>query len=182
MFYRLLLSLIISLALVFSHSGAHAQEITPSEYQVKAAFLYNFLNFVEWPAGKSSEDDPKISVCILGEDPFGPSLDALDGLMVGDKMVAVKRIRNLKGIRNCHSVFISDSEKGDLQEIFHFVEDFAVLTIGDAEGFAEAGGMIGFVTEESKVRFHINIEAAKQSRLKISSKLLRVGHIIGESR
>lgn len=182
MFHRILLSLIIYLSVIFSLSGAHAQEITPSEYQVKAAFLYNFLNFVEWPAGNSSEEDPSISVCVLGEDPFGPSLDALDGQTVGSKRVLVKRIRNLKGTRDCHSLFVSDSEKGDLREILSFIESSSVLTVGDIEGFAEAGGIIGFVTEGNKVRFNINIDAARQSRLKISSKLLRVGHVIGESR
>lgn len=195
MFYHLILSL-ISL-IFFSYSGAHAleakvtlvnwpvvavanaQEFAPSEYQVKAAFLYQFLNFVEWPEDSGLKGEPEISICVLGEDPFGPALAAIEGETVRGKKVKVKGVGNIKGMKGCNILFISGSERANMQEILQFAEYSAILTVGDMEGFAESGGIIGFVTKENKVRFKINLKSAREAGIKISSKLLRVGYIIG---
>jgi len=177
MLYRLFLSLFI--ALLFGRAAPNAQEFTPSEYQVKAAFLYNFLKFVEWPPSIYPKDPSDLSVCVLGEDPFGTALDAMKENAVQGKMIAIKRTNNLINIKECSVIFISASEKKNIGDILLFLKNSPVLTISDIEGFAEAGGIIEFVRENGKVRFKINIGAAKQARLNISSKLLRLAHIVG---
>ncbi|MBI3813486.1 MAG: YfiR family protein [Nitrospinae bacterium] len=182
MFYRLFLLLLILPCLLFDRPSLDAQEFTPSEYQVKAAFLYNFLKFVEWPPDAPHNDTSTLSVCILGEDHFGSALDAMKENAVQGKMIAIKRTNNLRNIKDCSVIFISGSEKKNLGDILQFLKDSAVLTISDIDGFAEAGGIIAFVREDGKVRFKININAARQSQLKVSSKLLKLAHIVGDSK
>lgn len=180
MFHRLISSTIIFLTVALSHSVSYAQEFTPSEYQVKAAFLYHFLNFIEWPDGAGLEGEPEISVCVLGEDPFRSALAAIEGETARGKKIKIRRVGDIKGIKRCNMLFISGSERENMQEILRFAGYSAILTVGDMEGFAESGGIIGFVAKENKVRFKINLKAAKKAGLKISSKLLRVGYILGE--
>jgi YfiR/HmsC-like len=149
-----------------------AQEL---EYQLKAAFLYNFVKFVEWPAEAFNGEKSPLSICIHGTDPFGDTLDTVvRGETVGERGLIVQRPESLSDLRDCHVLFVSRSEKARLPEILARVEGEPVLTVGDADGFLKAGGIINFVLEENKVRFAINPEAAERNRLKISSKLLRL--------
>ncbi len=173
------LLLISSLCLVVFSGSAHAAG-SYQEYQVKAAFLYNFLSFVEWPASAHPEKQKEISICVLGEDPFGKSLDALEGREVGERTVAIKRLESPKEMRDCHSVFIGDSEEENLNQVVEYSRKYAVLTIADLDSFAEKGGIIQFTVKDKRIRFKINVTAAGQAGLKISSKLLRVGDIVGE--
>lgn len=151
---------------------AAAQEL---EYPLKAAFLYNFVKFVEWPADAFAGERSPLTVCVYGTDPFGDTLDnVVRGESVGERGLIVQRPDALDDLRDCHVLFVSRSERSRLSEVLARVQGEPVLTVGDTDGFLKAGGVINFVLEENKVRFLINPEAAGRSGLKISSKLLRL--------
>ena len=158
--------------------AAGAQEVplpTPLEYELKAAFLYNFAKFVEWPPEAFAGDRSPLTICVHGTDPFGDTLDnVVRGESLGERSLLVQRPESLDGLRDCHVLFVSRSERTRFAEILSRVQGEPVLTVGDTDGFLKAGGVISFVLEENKVRFQINPEAAERSRLKISSKLLRL--------
>ena len=150
-----------------------------SEYQIKAAFLYNFAKFVEWPAKALPETSTSMTLCILGEDPFGTDLEqSLDGKTVNGKSIAIKRFRGIRGLEVCHILFISSSERLHLPEILDALREASVLTVGETEQFAKLGGIINFTIEENKVRFEINVDAVERAGLKISSRLLKLGKVI----
>lgn len=158
---------------------AQAQSDAPTEHQVKAAFLYNFAKFVEWPAEAFSGPAAPLQLCVLGEDPFGSDLrDLVKGKIVGGRAVQVLNPVNLEQSRTCHILFVSPSEKGGTRHIIEELSDRSVLIVGDSRGFAEQGGMINFVLENDRVRFEINVKAAERARLKISSRLLNVAKLV----
>jgi uncharacterized protein DUF4154 len=140
-----------------------AQKEVPLEYRVKATFLYNFTKF----------EDAALKVTIVGEDPFGPVLDELASSAPnhGRKLVIERRNWN-QDLRRCHVLFISRSEKRHLNAILSNIKGASILTVSDLEQFSAAGGMIGFVFDGEQVRFEINLNAASQARLEISSRLL----------
>jgi hypothetical protein len=152
--------------------AAGAQEL---EYPLKAAFLFNFVKFVEWPADAFAGERSPIAICIFGTDPFGDTLDnVVRGETVAGRGLIVQRPESLADLRDCHVLFDSRSERPRLAEILPRVQGRPVLTVGDTDGFLKTGGVINFVLEENKVRFLIDPEAAERNRLKISSKLLRL--------
>lgn len=152
-----------------------AQE-TASEQELKAAYLYNFAKFVEWPEGTFESPASPLNVCVFGEDPFGRTLD---GLIQGEKAdghsLAALRPDRIAELRSCHVLFVSSSERGRLGEILASVRDKNVLTVGEGEEFLRRGGMIAFVREKSKVRFIIEKEAVGQAAFKVSSRLMALG-------
>lgn len=164
---------IIFLAALLGTTGRalRAQSPQPSEYQVKAAYLYNFAKFVEWP---SSGEDKHIVIGILGQNPFGAVLEnTVKNKSVNGHKLEVKTVTSIAELRNCQIAFISRSEKRRLREIRDGLKGANVLTVGDGiEGFIEAGGIINFAIEEDQVRFDINDYNAKMAGLQISSKLL----------
>lgn len=136
---------------------------TASEYDLKAAYLYNFVQFVKWPAGGSG------TIGVLGDDPFGGKLEAaLQGKL------SVKRSRKPEDLRGCKVVFISNSERGSVAGILASLAGTSVLTVGECEGFVKQGGIIGFIMDGEKVRFEINTRAAQNGGLQISSRLLKL--------
>ena len=144
------------------------------EYRVKAVFIYNFAKFVEWPAGKPPKPDKILSICVLGDDPFGASFNIIKGKTIKGRTVENKTMVKIENAKNCDCLFISDSEKSNVEKILKDLEDHDVLTISDMDGFVEAGGIIQFVLDRKKVRFLINMSAAKQAGFKFSSKLLEL--------
>ncbi len=152
-----------------------AQEL---EYKVKAAFLYNFAKFVDWPAGAFADAKSPFNLCVLGEDPFGSALDqTVAGDSIGGRPIAVQRGAHLSELKGCHILFVSRSEEGRQRDIFAALHNGPVLTVGDSGSFLDAGGMIDFVIEGGKLRFEINRGAVDRSPLKISSKLLRLARL-----
>lgn|SRR2546426_2133249 len=173
MCYRAAQVLGASLVLLLASGSGRPQESQPSEYQVKAAFLFNFAKFVEWPPTAYAEPTSPIVIGILGENPFGDDLErTIRGKTVNNRPFAIKEIRSLPGATNCHILFISTSEKKRFSEIFEGLRGVGVLTVGETERFVETGGMINFVKDANRIRFQINDDAAKGAGLKISSKLL----------
>ena len=149
------------------------------EYQIKAVFLFNFAQFVDWPTNAFPEAQTPFVIGVLGEDSFGSYLDeTVRGEKVNNRPLVVERYRNADQIKSCHILFISRSETDRLEGIFHGLKGRSTLTVGDYDGFAQRGGMIRFVTEKNKVRLRIGLEAAKAAHLTISSKLLRPAEIV----
>lgn len=147
----------------------------PSEYAVKAAYLYNFGKFVRWPADSKSGRNPSFSICVLGSDPFGASLDAtVEGENIDGKPAVVKRVASAHEGASCNILYISPSERGHLSEILSALAKDSTLTVSDIPNFAEHGGMIEFVLDSGRVRFQINLEAAQAAGLNLSSELLKV--------
>jgi hypothetical protein len=151
-----------------------------NEYQLKAVFLYNFVQFVEWPPGAFPSAETPLRIGILGNDPFGPALDeAIQNASVNHRRLAVVRSGNLADLQECQLIFVSQSEAGQLPQILAAENSRPILTVSDIDHFAQAGGDIGFFLSDGKVRFAINAGAARQSGLKISSQLLNLGRIVG---
>ncbi len=145
-----------------------------SEYQVKAAFLLNFGKFVEWPDAKGD-----LEICVLGDDPFGSTLDeTVAGRSVGKRAVKTRRIGSVSAAGGCSILFVSRSESGSVDTILSSLSGSPVLLVADLERFAKRGGMINFVESDKKIRFEINERAAKKAGLKISSQLLRLATIV----
>ena len=149
-----------------------------SEYQAKAAFLYNFARFVEWPA--DSPGDPFV-IGILGEDPFRGALETtVKDKTVEARPVLVRRVSSAEAARSFQILFISASERDRLPSILDSLKGSAVLTVGETEGFASRGGVINFVIEDDRERFEVNTAAAGRARLKISSRLLGLARVVKE--
>jgi hypothetical protein len=144
-----------------------------SEYEVKAAYLFNFLKFVEWPADMSPSPSGKWVIGVVGVSPFGDELaQVVSGKVVQGHELQVKNFQAAEDVRTCHILFISDSERKRIPAILTALSSSSVLTVGDMDNFTRAGGMIQFVMEDGRVRFVIDVGAASRARLKISSKLL----------
>jgi hypothetical protein len=160
--------------------GASAQASAPSrEYQVKAAFLFNFVQFVDWPSSTFAEDDAPLVICVLGTDPFGSYLDELvRGEQVNSRRLTVQRFRAPEDVKGCQVLFVSRSESRNLDKALASGKEINALTVSDVDGFAERGGIIQLTTEGGKIRLKINVLAAKASSLVISSKLLRSAEIV----
>lgn len=144
------------------------------EYDIKAAFVYNFIKFVEWPENLVNTSG-KILIAILGRDPFEGKLDKLiAGKSVKNRKLTVDRYSDIRQIQFCHVLFISNSEKRDLRSIFAAIGNKNFLTIGESSNFLKRGGIIKFLEYDNKIRFEINLQKAHASQLKISSRLLRL--------
>jgi len=153
----------------------HSQESGHPEYEVKAAYLYNFGRFVGWPSKPPSDEAGSFAICVLGHDPFGTTLDAtLAGEAIDGKSVVLRRISKPQDTSNCRILFISASEGSQLKEILARLDKMSVLTVSDIPQFTRRGGMVQFILEENKVRFEINLAAAERAGLSLSSQLLKV--------
>lgn len=160
-----------------------AQRPTFNERDVKAVFLLNFAQFVEWPAEAFAESTSPIVIGILGEDPFGRVLDdVVQGEVVKNRRLTVERFQHVDEVDTCHILFISSSETQRYEQILAALQRRSILTVGDREGFAASGGMIRFVTEQNRIRFRVNVAAIKAARLVVSSRLLRAAEIVGAER
>ena len=173
-------------------------ESTPSrEYHIKAAFLYNFIKFVDWPQD-INETNETITIGIIGNDLFGSSFETLKNKLVKDKKVIIRRFESFEKLKKfkknkddellsqldallgCNVLFISSSEKNNLSDIIKILGNSPVLTVAQMSNFLESGGIINFVEKDKKVAFEINVIAAKRARLKIRSKLLRLAERVVE--
>jgi hypothetical protein len=144
-----------------------------SEYQVKAAFLYNFMKFVDWPSD-GLNSPTTICLGVLGKDPFDDALDAIKGKAAKGRKVVVVRFRSVDEVKGCDLLFICASEKGRLPHILRSIHNARMLTVADQDGFCEAGGMINLVFVKNRVGFEVNVQAANRARLHISSQLLKL--------
>lgn len=172
----------MSIVLCLCPTIALAQTSRPSEYQVKAAYLYDFSRFVEWPSQPGNDRKDAFAICVLGKDPFGPVLDAaLAGEARAGQNLVARRISNLQDAIACQILFISVSEQDRLKEILTATSKASVLTVSDIPRFSEHGGMIEFVLKGDKVRFDVNLANALDAGLTVSSDLLKVALTVRRS-
>lgn len=161
----------------------HAQNPKPTEYEVKAAYLYNFGRFVEWPAKVTTTRTGTFTVCILGEDPFGRALDVtFAGEVIGNQKVAARRISSPSDSADCRILFISSSEANRLNKIIDALDNSAVLTVSDIPQFSRHRGMIQLVLEENRIRFEVNLTATQHAGLTLSSELLKLATAVRRDR
>ncbi len=157
-----------------------AEPIPFREYDVKAVFLFNFAQFIDWPESAVSDTNTALVIGVLGEDPFGTILDqTISGESIRGRPLSVRRFRRLEEARGCHLVFVSRSEKGRITDIVRRLAGQGILTVGDVESFGRLGGMITFKTVNGRVQFEINVAAAEKAGFRLSAKLLRVAQVVG---
>jgi hypothetical protein len=180
--------LIVALSVSLSsapEAGAQVSDSDSSEYLIKAGFIYNFAKFVEWPTTAFAQPDSPIVIGILGTDPFGALIDqVVENKKIGVRRFVVKRLKrgtDLKDLRECKILFVGDSERAHIDELLQIVKTLPILTVGETPGFAQRGGVIRFILEDNRVRFEVNVEAAHQADLTISSRLLTLARIVQQA-
>ena len=189
---HILIVLTAVLSAMLTGPAVYAESGSSREYQIKAAFLYNFLQFVDWPKEKIADANKPIIIGIIGDDPFGDAIEPLKDKPVAGRKIVIKRFKsfeslkkagdndaagtkqNIKALGECHMLFICASENKNLREIIESIKNSGVLTVGESGGFLDVGGIVNFVMADEKVGFEVSIVAAKQAGLEIRSKLLRL--------
>lgn len=176
------LALRLALAgLLLCSSTVRGAETVP-EREVKAAMLYNFTKFVEWPSGALGEPGAPVTICVAGRDPFGPALEqAVADRTAYGRPIRIAKAGRVEELKGCHIVYIGVSERKRLAESLEMIAQPGVLTVSDIEEFTHQGGIVGFVLRDSKVRFEVNLDAAEKARLKISARLLKLATGIYQS-
>ena len=149
-----------------------------SEYHLKAAFLYNFAKFTEWPASAFPDPAAPLHLCVLGDNPFGTALRALDGRTVNVRPLAARHVRDVRDLSGCHMVFVSATGSKRLLQDLGQVESRPLLTVGDSPGFARAGGMIGLKIVDGRIKFEINVTSARRKGLWFDVRLLRLADVV----
>ena len=155
-----------------------AESALEREYEIKAAYIYNFINYIDWPENAFPPAGGTITIGVVGDTPFGAALAVLNGKQVKGRTVALKQIVDIKDLDRCQIVFINSSEKARLPELLEKLKDSRALTVSEIDGFAQQGGIINFISEHNKVRFEINPDAARRLGLNISSELLKLAKVV----
>lgn len=171
-----LLLILLALLLPGSVRMAWAQA---GEEEIKAAFLFNFARYVQWPQGSFDARGTPVRVCVLGADDFARIVSAnVSGKSVDDRSVEVVDLKNSESLSGCHILFVGDETRRPRRELLGEIGKLPVLTVSDSEGFAREGGIANFYRDANKVRFEINPGAARVAGLKISSQLLRLARVV----
>ncbi|MEW6381514.1 MAG: YfiR family protein [bacterium] len=158
--------------------SAQTRALSGSEYQVKAGFIYNFAKFVEWPQGTFNHDNDPLILCIVSNNPESDVFFSLNSKTVGGRKIQVRKYEDMKDIGTCHILFLDSIDKTLIQEGLKTVRDRSVLTISHIKGFTQQGGIINFFIEEGRLRFEVNLDAARRCGLKLGSQLLVSAEII----
>lgn len=169
-----------ALCLLFVLSGLVRAAPAPTEYQVKAVFLFNFAKFVEWPALTFVSASSPFTVCVYGDDPFGADLDSVArGESVAGRPIVIRRIRERRDVSQCQIVYIADSADQELESVVAALDRRPTLTVSDLEGAARRGAMIHMTTVNNRIRLRINLDAVRAAHLTVSSNLLRAAEVVG---
>jgi hypothetical protein len=166
---RLLAAWLTGLALVMAAPQALSED-APPEYRLKAAFLYNFALFTEWPP----EAGPTLNVCVFGKDPFGEEIDPLQGKKVGSRSIAVHRKTSVEQLSTCQLIFIAAPAMARLPQVLEIARGAGVLTVADSPGAADRGVALNMHVVQNRITFEANLEAARQAKVSLSAKLLRL--------
>ena len=178
----MILGLILILASPRLHSAAE-DGATPLEHEVKAAFLFNFAKFVEWPPDGTREPGDGFTICVADDEAFAEVLDrAVTGKTVEGRVLTVRRLQPADDVRSCRILYTGSADSPRLASLLKSLRSAAVLTVGAAPGFTRRGGIINFILEDNRVRFEINPDAAGRAGLRISSKLLQLATIVRDER
>jgi hypothetical protein len=160
---------------------AYSEKPQTQEYEVKAVFLFNFAKLTEWPGGAFRLHEKNFEMCILGDDPFMRSIEPLSSRTIGGRNVSIARITDISESSACNFIYVASSERDRLPKIIEHVRNKAILTVSDINGFENEGGIIALFLKDGRVKFRINIDAARKANLKISSYLLEVAESVRES-
>jgi len=167
------------LALVLGFCAASPAAAAPTDYQVKAVFLFNFAQFVEWPSNAFANESSDMVIGILGDDPFGAILDdAVKGEAVHGRKIVVKRFSAEDSFDGCQILFISRSESDRTEAVLRSLRGTSILTVSEQDKFCEQGGIINFVRRDQNVRLEINRAVAESAGLKINARLLSLARIV----
>jgi hypothetical protein len=163
-----------------SMAQARAQSLSPQEYenQVKATFIYNFSRFIEWPAGTFTRGRSFLTVCVLGNNPFGGALDSIKGKNVQGRKIEIERLTSSSKLDACQILFISSSEREHLKQILDTAKPLRILTISEMNQFTQAGGVVALAMRKDRIHFSVNLDAANETGVKISSTVLRLATIV----
>lgn len=174
-----LVGALVHLAPVF---GVHAAQVAPaaSEYELKAAFLFNFIKFTEWPADEFNKSDEPFVIGVLGKDPFGSTLDKVtEGETIHSRKIVVRRFARMDDlVANSQVLFISASEERNLGAVVKLLEGQAVLTISEIANFAERGGVIELRKDGNRIVFDVNLAAAKRAGLSLNAQVLKLAKAV----
>ena len=173
------LGLLAWAVLLFNPLRACAEGDDESEYRVKLAFLYNFAQFIQWPAEAFHNPAAPLMMCVAGPDPFQGEIEQdLHGRKIGGHPIEIRRLRPNDNPKACHMIFVRAGDKKQVEKLLAAVKGSSTLTVGETEGFADLGGVINLTLDRNRLRFEINLDAAAQTRLKFSSKLLALAKIV----
>lgn len=175
----LLMLLFLAFAVPSETVPVKTESLPDREYRVKAVFLYNFAQFVQWPQGSFPDSGSPLVVGVLGSDPFNFYLDeVVKGEQVGGHPIKVVRHEKIEDVKDCHVLFVSASETQRLAPILSSLKARKILTVGESDLFSRMGGMVSFVTRQGKIRLKVNLEAVQAADLTLSAKLLRLAEIV----
>jgi hypothetical protein len=174
-----LAAIVLAATLLGFPSSSWPQDMEANEYQIKAAYLLNFPNFVDWPGAINNDLQSPIRLCLLGSDPLGSALSRMmaDRLSRGRSLL-LRRVSRTDPVSDCQILYIGPSEGKYIPQILESLHNVSALTVGETDQFAEQGGMIQLVMEDNRIRFRINPSAASQAGIRISSKLLALAQIV----
>jgi hypothetical protein len=178
-------SLVVLLSMLLAGSVAIVRaQSSDDEYRVKAAFLFHFAQLVDWPADKLTGADNSLYLCTFGEDPFHGALEStVAGKVIANRVIRIRHLMRPEDMQGCRILFLGKAQSKSIPMLLADLRNAPVLTVGETSGFLPAGGMICFLLEENKVRFDINLNAARAAGLKIGSRLLVLAqNVVGESR
>ena len=168
-----------TLLLLFGIFLSASQTTINREYQIKAAFLFNFTQFVEWPVNAFPDPETSLIIGVLGEDPFGNYLEeTVTGEKVNGHLLVIQHYENIEEAKTCHILFINQAETNKPEQAVINLKGKYILTVSDGNNFIKQGGMIRFITKNNTIQIQINSEAAKEANLIVSSKLLRIAEVV----
>jgi len=161
----------------FTIDHARSQSRTATEYQVKAAFIYNFTKFIEWPEGTFDNATTPVILCVAPSNPLTEIFSSLNNMTVGGRKIEVRFCNTISGIENCHILFLASLDTTFIKERLDIVRGKGILTIGEVKEFSKLGGMINFFIEKGSLRFEVNLESSQNTGLKVGSQVLMSAEI-----
>jgi hypothetical protein len=165
--------------LALAASAQDRPAVREAEQQVRAQFVYNFANFVEWPDDAFATATAPIKICLFGEVDFAPYLYSFSGTRIGDRPLSVQKADEIEQIRaGCHILYVGQDERVRLPTFWQEIQYIYVLSIGDRQGFADKGGIINILRTRDRVQFDVNIENALLNGLFLDSDLLALARVI----
>lgn len=170
-------AVVISVCVILSMMPVRPAWAGDLETKVKAAYIYNFTKFVDWPEDKGAGSEP-FRICVVGTDPIRTMLGELSNREVKGRPLRIQRVKDLSGLPPCHLLFISRSEEQQLPLILQRLQGTRTLTVSDIPQFSQRGGMISFITEKERVKIEISQRTVRQSGLKVSAKLLEIARVV----
>lgn len=166
--------LVLACLILVRPQSSQAESSKLNEYEVKAAYLYNFAKFVDWPAAAFPRENTPLTICIVGKSPLNEVIESLAGKSIKNRRLVIRQFSKIEDLNECHILFINAAVKSSLSQIVASIALRPILTVSDSKGFAATGGIIEFVPVGDKIRFKISNQAAQHVNLRISSHLLRL--------